>query len=128
MPDETLKVNATLLNLTLEPRRERRKAGEHGKRHRELAVFNSSLRAYEHTGVFTPTKFRQAPEDFRYAHLRSVWAAGQNCVARRMDPGEDPAQPLTTETWPLYRQARMVPNPDADLQLTFARARRAPTS
>lgn len=120
MPDDTLKVSATLLNLTLEPRRERRKAGEHGRRHRELALFNASLRAYEHTGSFVPTTFRQAPEDFRYAHLRSVWGAGQNCVARRMEPGEDPAQPLTTETWPMYRQRRMVPNPDPDLQLSFA--------
>ncbi|MFL6143198.1 MAG: helicase-related protein [Labedaea sp.] len=120
MPDDTLKVSATLLNLTVEPRRERRKAGEHGRRHRELALFNASLRAYEHTGTFVPTTFRQAPEDFRYAHLRSVWGTGQNCVARRIDQGEDPAQPLTTETWPMYRQPRMVPNPDPDLQLSFA--------
>lgn len=120
MPDGTLKVSATLMNLTLEARRERRKAGEHGRRHRELALFNASLRAYELTGSFVPTTFRQAPEDFRYAHLRSVWAAGQNCVARRMDLSEDPALPLTTETWPMYRQRSMVPNPNPDLQLSFA--------
>ena len=119
MPDDTLKVNATLMNLTLEPRRERRKAGEHGRRARELALFNSKLRTYEHTGSFKPTTFRQAPEDFRYADKRWVWASGQNCVARRLDVAEDPAEPLSTETWPMYRQRRLVPNPDPDLQLSF---------
>jgi hypothetical protein len=119
MPDGTLKVNATLMNLTIEPRRERRKAGEHGRRARELALFNSQLRTYEHTGRFQPTTFRQAPEDFRNADTRRVWAAGQNCVGRRLDLAEDPAEPLSTETWPLYRQQRLVPNPDPDLQLSF---------
>jgi Helicase conserved C-terminal domain len=119
MPDGTLKVNATLMNLTLEPRRERRKAGEHGHRARELALFNSQLRTYERTGTFKATTFRQAPEDFRYADKRWVWASGQNCVARRLERAEDAAEPLSTETWPIYRQQRLVPNPDPDLQLSF---------
>lgn len=120
LPDGTLKVRATLMNLTIEPRRERRKAGEHGKRARELHLFNSHLRVFEKTGVFTPTLFRQAPEDFRYAAIRTIEVLGQNCCARRLSSSEDSRRPLTTDTWPLYRQRRMVPNPDTALQLEFA--------
>lgn len=119
MPDGNIKVRATLMNLTIEPRRKRRKAGEHGTRPRELALFNCSLRVYENTGTFQKIPFRQAPEDFRYAALRWIWVLGQNCCARRLEPPEDPESPLTTDTWPLYRQRRMVPNPDPALQLEF---------
>lgn len=120
MPDGTVKVSANLLNRTIEPRKERRKKGEHGRRHRELGLFNCRLRAFEHSGSFQRSGFQQAPEDFRYNHLRWVWATGHNCVARRMDAFEHPGKPITTETWPLYRQRRMVPNPDSQLQLEFA--------
>ena len=119
MPDGNLKVRATLMNLTVEPRRERRKAGEHGTRYRDLHLFNASLLVYETTGVFARTTFRQAPEDFRYANLRWMWVLGQNCCARRLDSGEHEERPLATDTWPLYRQRRMVPNPDPKLQLSF---------
>ena len=120
MPDGKVKVTVNLMNLTIEPRKERRKKGEHGKRHRELALFNSKLRCFEQTGAFGRSTFRQAPEDFRYEHVRWVWATGHNCVARRMDASEHPDEPITTETWPCYRQRRMVPNADAQLQLSFA--------
>ncbi len=120
MPDDTVKVTLNLMNLTIQPRKERRKKGEHGTRFRELALFNAHLRAFEHTGAFTRSGFRQAPEDFRYEHLRWVWATGHNCVARRMDTAEHPGQPITTETWPMYRQKRMVPNPDPALHLKFS--------
>jgi hypothetical protein len=119
MPDGTLKVRATLMNLTIEPRRERRKAGEHGKRYRDLHLFNAGLLAYESTGTFAKTTFRQAPEDFRYADKRWIWVLGQNCCARRLEASENPGRPLATDTWPLYRQRRMVPNPDPALQIGF---------
>lgn len=120
MPDGQLKVRATLMNVTVEPRRERRKAGEHGTRDRELALFNCRLRVYEHVGAVKKTKFRQAPKDFRYADQRWIWALGQNCCARRLEATENPEEPLSTDTWPVYRQRRMVPNQEPTLQLEFA--------
>ena len=121
MPDGKVKVTVNLMNLTIEPRKERRKKGEHGKRHRELALFNSKLRCFEQTGAFGRSTFRQAPKDFRDEHVRWVWATGHNCVARRMDASENLLiEPITTETWPCYRQRRMVPNADAQLEPPFA--------
>lgn len=118
-PDGNVRVLATLVNLTQEPMRQRRKKGEPAKLHRELHLFNAKLRVFERTGAFEETRFREMPEDFRYANKRWVWATGQNCVGRRMDEDENPERPLTTETWPLYRQAQMVPNRDPELQISF---------
>ncbi len=107
------------MNLTVEPRRARRKRGEHGTRPREMALFNSKVRTFERTGAFTEVAFRQTPGDFRYRHLRTVWATGHNCVARRMGADEHPDAPVTSETWPLYRQRKLVPNADPKLQMRF---------
>ena len=120
LPDQTVKVTINLLNLTVEAPRARRKKGEHGTRPRELALFNCRLRCEAGSGAFTPVEFRQAPEDFRYQHLRSVWSTGHNCVSRRAESAEDSAEPILSETWPCYRQRRLVPNPDPALQLRFA--------
>jgi len=117
--DGNVRVLATLVNLTQEPAKQRRKKGEPAKLRRELHLFNAKLRVFERTGRFEETKFREMPEDFRYADKRWVWATGQNCVGRRMEEDENTERPLTTETWPLYRQAQMVPNRDPELQISF---------
>jgi hypothetical protein len=70
LPDQTVKATVNLLNLTVEAPRARRKKGEHGRRAREFALFNCRLRCNERSGSFIPVEFRQAPEDFRYQHLR----------------------------------------------------------
>jgi hypothetical protein len=121
-PDEggLLRIKLTLANQTLEPRRERRPraraagddgsdGGKAGRRAlvRDLELFNSRMRVYGNVGDFTATHFLQSPKDFRYRDLRWVWCTGINCVGRRLQPVEDHEEPLTTETWPLYRQSRM---------------------
>ncbi len=123
---DLLRIQATLENRTLAPLRgqqDQEKREEKGSKkprelYRDLHLFNCRLRVYEQAGSFDQIRFAQAPEDFRYRATRQVWATGHNCVARRCVAAEDAAQPLTTETWPLYRQQQLVPRPD--LEITFA--------
>lgn len=122
---DCLRVLVSLMNESPAPRRRngnRRKKGEPRQLARDMHLFNSRIRVYEATGkgTFEPTRFLQAPEDFRYAPTRQVWVTGQNCVGRRADIEEDAERPLLSDTWPLFRQRRMVPNSDPNLQLTFS--------
>lgn len=120
--DGLLHVRASLINCTIaQPtRRHPGSTNPASTLKRDLHLFNSRLRVYTADGDLTPTRFAQAPEDFRYSHLRTAWAIGHNCVARRLSSAEDSEQPLSTETWPLYRQTRLDSRSDPSLELEFA--------
>jgi len=120
LDDSTVRVTCTLVNQTVAPARVRRKKGDPPVLYRDLHLFNCHLRVFERFGTFEAMRFRDMPSGFRYDDLRFMDASGQNCVGRRMHPDEHPERPLTTETWPLYRQSRMEPNDDPQLQMTFA--------
>jgi hypothetical protein len=122
-PSGNLRVQVSLSNTTVAPPRGQRRTRTRGERpelRRDLHLFNARLRIYERAGTFAQTRFVQAPEDFRYAPLRSVWVTGTNCVGRRLGESEDPDRPLASETWPCYRQASMVPRSYEGLTLRFA--------
>ena len=115
---DSLRVHVTLTNTAVakeRPRKTERRKGP-SELYRELHLFNARLRVHEQTGSFAKTQFNQAPEDFRYAESRYVWATGHNCVGDRA--GE--SGPLQTETWPLYRQRRLVPREQQELEVGFA--------
>ncbi len=119
-PTGTIRIRCVLQNKTLEPR-------DPGKRRkektptmwRELAFFDSRLRAYETGEQFTPTFFREAPRGFRYDKLRTVEATSTNCTARRLAEAEDTERPLSTDTFPLYRQPRVDQNNDEQVRMEF---------
>jgi hypothetical protein len=132
-----VRVQATLRNDTLvklrnqerPKRKSKRKDGEEdekGKRElaRDMELFDTRLRVFQDAGAFKRIEFRRAPKDFRYAHLRHVWAVGRNCHGRRMNSERDGdsgvEEPLTTDHWPVYLQKRMTPRKDRNLQLKFS--------
>lgn len=120
LADGSMRVHATLHNTTVEPPRSgRTPAGEVPRLYRDLHFFNAKLRVYETDTPVAQTEFRETPEGFRYDKLRKVDATGINCVARRADAAEDAERPLLTETWPLYRQVRILQNEDPELRMTF---------
>lgn len=113
-----LRVHVSLANAAVAKARPKKTEKQKGPRelYRELHLFNARVRVSEKTGSFERTQFNQAPEDFRYADSRYVWATGHNCVGDRdSDQG-----PLRTETWPLYRQRRLVPRSKEGLEVRFA--------
>jgi hypothetical protein len=86
-PGGTLRVQLSLSNTSIAPPRGQRRSrarGEHPELRRDMHLFNVRLRVYQRVGTFAQTRFVQAPEDFRYAPLRSVWVTGTNCVGRRL--------------------------------------------
>jgi hypothetical protein len=115
---DNLRVHATLANTSVAKARPTKTEKQAGPRelYRELHLFNARLRVHEKTGSFEKTQFNQAPEDFRYADSRYVWATGHNCVGDRDVAGG----PLQTETWPLYRQRQLVPRAKDGLEVRFA--------
>lgn len=116
--DGNLRVHVTLGNTAVAKARPKKTEKQTGPRelYRELHLFNARVRVHEKTGSFEKTQFSQAPEDFRYADSRYVWATGHNCVGDR----DGRHGPLRTETWPLYRQRRLVPRSSERLEVRFA--------
>ena len=115
---DDLRVHVTLANTAVVKPRPKKREKQTGPRelYRDMHLFNAHVRVHQKTGSFEKTRFNQAPEDFRYAASRFVWATGHNCVGDRA--GE--AGPLKTETWPLYRQRQLVPRAKEGLEVKFA--------
>jgi Helicase conserved C-terminal domain len=115
-----LRLRVTLENQSIAPRR-----GKPGDDDREMGrdmhLFNAAVRARRLHGLFKEIEFAQAPEDFRYDHLRRVWAHGSNAVAEGVDeegtPVELSVQPdaVRTTTWPIFRQRKLVSNPEYEI-------------
>jgi hypothetical protein len=133
--DGRVRVQATLRNDTLvklrnqeRPKKKSKKDGDAEKTKaalvRDMDLFDTRLRVFQDTGAFKRIEFRRAPKDFRYAHLRHVWAVGRNCHGRRMNAERDDddgiEEPLTTDHWPVYLQKQMTPRKDKALQLKFS--------
>ena len=108
--DQCLRVQVTLSNRTLVPRRARRgrSVAQHKRDdatraiRRELALFNCRLRMTCESADFRQLPFHEGPSDFRYQDERSTWALGRGCVGRR----DGASGPLVSDTWPVYRQPR----------------------
>jgi hypothetical protein len=119
-PHGAIRVRCVLQNKTLEPRDPGKRSKEKAPTMwRELAFFDSRLRAYETDHPFTTTFFREAPRGFRYDKLRTVEATSTNCTARRLAETDDPQRPLSTDTFPLYRQPRVDQNNDEQVRMRF---------
>lgn len=116
-----LNVSVTLANDSVSPRKGEK--GDAKELQRDMHLFNCQLRAIPSAGQLAPIEFERAPEDFRYDHLRLVWAHGRNAAADGYTDGQ-PCAPTTqahevrTTTWPLHGQRKLVTNPD--LELAFA--------
>ncbi len=117
-------VALTLANQSVAPRR-----GKRGQPDKELArdmhLFNCKLVVGAPTGEIVAAEFDRAPEDFRYDHLRRVWAHGRNAAADgydehgwAIDADDPPPHTVRTTTWPIYRQRRLETN--RDLEVAFA--------
>ena len=115
---DELRVHVTLANTAIVNPRPKKREKQTGPRelYRDMHLFNARVRVHEKTGMFEKTRFNQAPEDFRYATSRFVWATGHSCVGDR----DGVNGPLKTETWPLYRQRRLVPRAKEGLEVKFA--------
>lgn len=119
-----LHVAVTLANESVAPRRGKR--GQPDKElPRDMHLFNCKLVAGTPAGHVAPSEFERAPEDFRYDHLRQVWAHGRNAAADGYDeagaaiePDAGPPHTVRTTTWPIYRQRKLETNDD--LKVTFA--------
>jgi len=119
-PNGAIRVRCVLQNKTLEPRDPgKRRKKETPTMWRELAFFDSRLRAYETDESFAATFFRETPRGFRYDKLRTVEATSTNCAARRLGQDEHPERPLSTDTFPLYRQPRVDQNNDEQVLMRF---------
>lgn len=119
-PSGAIRVRCVLQNKTLEPRDPGRRRKEKAPTiWRELAFFDCRLRAYEAEEPFAATFFREAPRGFRYDKLRTVEATSTNCTARRLGEDEDPERPISTDTFPLYRQPRVDQNNDEQVRMRF---------
>jgi len=117
----TLNVSLTLANDSVAPRKGEK--GDAKELQRDMHLFNCKLQAAPTAGSLTAIAFERAPEDFRYDHLRMVWAHGRNAAADGYAEGQpcaptDPAEEVRTTTWPLHVQRKLVTNPD--LELAFA--------
>ncbi|MGX6446864.1 hypothetical protein ACVU7I_02170, partial [Patulibacter sp. S7RM1-6] len=119
-----LHVAVTLANESVAPRR-----GKRGKPDKELPrdmhQFNCKLACGTPAGQVAPSEFERAPEDFRYDHLRQVWAHGRNAAAdgydeagEAIEPDAGPPHTVRTTTWPIYRQRKLETNDD--LKVAFA--------
>jgi hypothetical protein len=120
-----LRVQVTFSNESVAPRRSALHA-EHRELDRDMHLFNTQVSVATEAGVFANQPFSQAPEDYRFDDLRRVWGHGRNAVVEGhypdgglVAPGADtPPDVLRTTTWPLFRQRRLIPNPD--IELSFA--------
>ena len=116
-----LNVSVTLANDSVAPRKGEK--GDAKELQRDMHLFDCQLRAAPTAGRLASIEFERAPEDFRYDHLRMVWAHGRNAAADGYAGGQ-PCAPTTqadevrTTTWPLHVQRKLVTNPD--LELAFA--------
>ena len=119
-PDGKVRVQAALWNKTMEPPRRgtKPKKGEPPTLYRDRHLFDARLRVFEVDVPFVATQFRETPEGFRYDELRDIDSIGINCVGRRLH--EHPDAPLSTDTFPLHRQDRIVQNDDPDVLMRFA--------
>jgi hypothetical protein len=119
-----LHVALTLANQSVAPRR-----GKRGQPDKELArdmhLFNCKLIAGATVGEIAPAEFERAPEDFRYDHLRRVWAHGRNAAAdgydehgQAVEPDDPPPHTVRTTTWPIYRQRKLETNRDLEVSFT----------
>ncbi len=130
--EDLLRVQVTLRNDTLVKLRSKRKRkpeadqGDKTKKQeprelpRDMELFNCRVRVLPAAGSFAKTVYTRKPKDFRYGEFGSVWATGRNCVARRAEPQEDPAEPLISDTWPRWVQPRLAHRQDAGTEVTFA--------
>ena len=121
--ENCVRVQVTLANATLQPQlagrggRSRAQQGSARVIPRELALFNCRLGVTPTTGTLRQLRFRQAPEDFRYADTRYTWALGRSCAGRRDREGG----PIVSDTWPTYRQPRTVQNRQLTLRFEHLR-------
>lgn len=116
-----LNVSVTLANDSVAPRKGEK--GDAKELQRDMHLFNCQLRAAPTAGRLTAIEFERAPEDFRYDHLRMVWAHGRNAAADGYADSapcapDAQADEVRTTTWPLHAQRKLVSNPD--LELAFA--------
>jgi hypothetical protein len=117
----SLNVSLTLANDSVAPRKG--KGGDAKELQRDMHLFNCKLHASPTSGALESIPFARAPEDFRYDHLRMVWAHGRNAAADGYIDGQPcaptiQADEVRTTTWPLHVQRKLVTNPD--LELAFA--------
>ncbi|UTI63329.1 hypothetical protein NBH00_18475 [Paraconexibacter antarcticus] len=117
-----MNVSLTLSNDSVAPRKG--KDGDAKELQRDMHLFNCQLRSASRAGQLTAIEFERAPEDFRYDHLRLVWAHGRNAAAdgfteagEQCPPDQTPDEVRTT-TWPLFAQRKLVTNPDLELAFT----------
>jgi hypothetical protein len=120
-----LRVHVTFENTSTAPRRSALRRGIR-ELDRDMHFFNTRLRVELGAGVFRELTFAQLPEDFRFDHLRIVWAHGRNAVGIAVNEygrplesgaGDEPAAVATT-TWPTFHQRRLEPSPK--VSVTFA--------
>jgi hypothetical protein len=115
-----LRMRVTLENESIAPKRGKR-GDEDRELGRDMHLFNSSVAVHRAEGEFQEIEFAQAPEDFRYDHLRRVWAHGSNAVAEGVDKEGEPVgfavQPdaVRTTTWPIFRQRKLITNPEYEI-------------
>lgn len=113
-----LRVHVTLENTSTAPRRSALRRGIR-ELDRDMHFFNSHLRVQLGAGTFRELPFAQLPEDFRFDHLRKVWAHGRNAVGIAVGEHGRPLEPdvvaepaaVATTTWPTFHQRRLEPNP-----------------
>lgn len=116
--DGNLRVHVTLENTSVAPRRAalRRQLRELD---RDAHFFNTRLRVELGAGALRELPFAQLPEDFRFDHLRKVWAHGRNAVGIAVDEHGRPLEPdagaapaaVATTIWPTFHQPRLEPSP-----------------
>lgn len=123
--DGRLRVHVTLENTSSPPRREALRRGLR-ELDRDMHFFNTRVRVKLEAGTFREMPFAQLPEDFRFDHLRKVWAHGRNAVGiaedehgTQLGPDSDAApNAVATCTWPVFHQRRLEPNPSVSVSFS----------
>ena len=123
--DGNLRVHVTLENTSAAPRRSALRRGMRGL-DRDMHFFNTRLRIELGAGRFQELPFAQLPEDFRFDHLRKVWAHGRNAAGIAIDDRGRSLEPdacvkpaaVATTTWPTFHQRRLEPS--SKISVAFA--------
>jgi hypothetical protein len=113
-----VRVHVTLENTSTAPRRSALRRGVR-ELDRDMHFFNTRLRVQLSAGTFRELPFAQLPEDFRFDHLRRVWAHGRNAAGVAVDEHGQSLEPdagaepeaVATTTWPTFHQRRLEPSP-----------------